>query len=94
MPSSELFLTSSLAFVFVKGWMAWERFRCIVDCDADPENCVSEKLIKQHSDILAQPEWAQAGYDRVNLDDCWANLQRSQGKLVGNTTRFPSGMKV
>lgn len=22
------------------GWMAWERFRCDVDCKDDPENCI------------------------------------------------------
>lgn len=22
------------------GWLAWERFRCNVDCDEDPENCI------------------------------------------------------
>ena len=37
--------------------MSWERFRCNVDCDADPENCFSEKLIKQHVDILGTDEW-------------------------------------
>uniref|UniRef100_A0A3B4X814 Alpha-galactosidase n=1 Tax=Seriola lalandi dorsalis TaxID=1841481 RepID=A0A3B4X814_SERLL len=24
------------------GWMAWERFRCDVDCKDDPENCISK----------------------------------------------------
>lgn len=22
------------------GWMAWERFRCDIDCKDDPENCI------------------------------------------------------
>lgn len=22
------------------GWNSWERFRCNVDCDNDPENCI------------------------------------------------------
>ena len=22
------------------GWMAWERFRCNIDCENDPDNCV------------------------------------------------------
>ena len=22
------------------GWMAWERFRCDIDCTDDPENCI------------------------------------------------------
>lgn len=22
------------------GWLAWERFRCNIDCDEDPKNCI------------------------------------------------------
>lgn len=22
------------------GWLAWERFRCNIDCDQDPKNCI------------------------------------------------------
>lgn len=22
------------------GWLAWERFRCDIDCDEDPRNCI------------------------------------------------------
>lgn len=47
----------------------------------------------QHADILSQPEWREAGYEYVNIDDCWANWNRtSDGKLLANTTRFKSGM--
>jgi alpha-N-acetylgalactosaminidase len=86
-------LDNGLARTPPMGWMTWERFRCEVDCAADPNNCINEKLIQQHVDVLAQPEWRTAGYKYVNIDDCWANGQRSAGKLVGNTSRFPSGMK-
>lgn len=24
------------------GWLAWERFRCDIDCDNDPNNCIRE----------------------------------------------------
>ena len=75
------------------GWMTWERFRCEIDCDADPDNCISEQLIKSHADILAAPEWRSLGYQYINIDDCWANWNRTGGKLVANTSRFPSGMK-
>ena len=29
--------------------MSWERFRCNIDCKTDPDNCFTEKLIKQVS---------------------------------------------
>jgi alpha-galactosidase len=35
-----------------------------------------------------------AGYQYVNLDDCWMNGRDSSGKLQWNTTKFPSGMKA
>lgn len=35
------------------------------------------------------------GYKYVNLDDCFMSKQRnSEGKIVGNPTNFPSGMKA
>ena len=86
-------LDNGLARTPPMGWMTWERFRCEIDCDADPDNCISEQLIKSHADILAAPEWRSLGYQYINIDDCWANWNRTGGKLVANTSRFPSGMK-
>jgi hypothetical protein len=80
----------------------WERFRCTAgvsgtgpSCAEDPDNCISERLVKQHADILGQPEWRDLGYEYVNIDDCWANWNRTaDGKLAPNSTRFASGMKA
>ena len=56
---------------------------------------MNEELIKQHADILSQPEWRNAGYEYVNIDDCWSDMERdANGRLVGNSTRFPSGIKA
>ena len=95
-------LDNGLARTPPMGWMTWERFRCTVDCADDPDNCLTGKLIRDHANILAQPEWRDAGYTRVNIDDCWANMVRgtdadgsgSGGVLVANTSRFPAGMKA
>ena len=65
-------LDNGLARTPPMGWMTWERFRCEIDCDADPDNCISEQLIKSHADILAAPEWRSLGYQYINIDDCWA----------------------
>ena len=32
-----------------------------------------------------------AGYTRVNLDDCWA-VRGADGEIAGDPVRFPSGM--
>jgi hypothetical protein len=36
------------------GWMSWERFRCIIDCDKYPDECISEKLIIEMADIMVK----------------------------------------
>ena len=96
-------LDNGLARTPPMGWMTWERFRCTADgsaedsaqpsCADDPDDCISEQLIRQHADILSQPEWRAAGYRYVNIDDCWENWNRTEdGKLQANTTRFPVGL--
>ena len=27
------------------GWLAWERYRCDIDCDNDPKNCIRQAYI-------------------------------------------------
>lgn len=77
------------------GWLAWERFRCNIDCNADPKNCISERLFMDMADRLAEDGWKELGYQYVNIDDCWAAKQRdSQGQLVADPFRFPSGIKA
>jgi len=36
------------------GWMSWERFRCITDCDKYPDECISERLIMEMADIMVK----------------------------------------
>ena len=37
----------------------------------------------------------EAGYDYIQIDDCWAAAQRdAAGAIVADPTRFPSGMKA
>ena len=33
-------LENGLARTPPMGWLAWERFRCNIDCVNDPENCI------------------------------------------------------
>jgi hypothetical protein len=75
--------------------MAWIRFRCNINCDKDPENCVSEKLFKDIADTLVRDGWKDAGYKYVSVDDCWqANTRSADGSIQANATRFPSGLKA
>ena len=67
-------LDNGLARTPPMGWMTWERFRCTTDapgqgnpsCADDPGNCISERLVKQHADILARPEWREAGCEDLD----------------------------
>lgn len=77
------------------GWMAWQRFRCNIDCNKDANQCVSEKLIKDMADRLVLDGWKDLGYKYVSIDDCWqANERASDGSIQPNSSRFPSGMKA
>lgn len=38
--------------------------------------------------------WLSAGYQYINIDDCWMLPQRdTEGYMVPDPKRFPSGMK-
>ena len=61
-----------------------------------PSDCISEALYMDMADRLAADGYAAAGYQYINIDDCWASLERdpSTKEMVGDPKRFPSGMKA
>ncbi|XP_068938077.1 alpha-N-acetylgalactosaminidase [Petaurus breviceps papuanus] len=76
------------------GWLAWERYRCNIDCEGDPDNCISERLFMDMADRLAEDGWRDLGYSYINIDDCWMALERDEnGILVADPKRFPHGIK-
>ncbi|XP_073994860.1 alpha-N-acetylgalactosaminidase isoform X2 [Rhodnius prolixus] len=76
------------------GWLAWERFRCNTDCKNDPDNCISDRLFRVMADIVATEGYADAGYEFINIDDCWLDKERSYtGHLQPDPLRFPNGIK-
>ncbi|XP_046546389.1 alpha-N-acetylgalactosaminidase-like [Haliotis rubra] len=75
------------------GFLSWERFRCNVDCQRDPDNCISEKLYRSIADVMVSDGYSDLGYVYVNIDDCWSAKSRDQqGNLQPDPDRFPSGM--
>jgi hypothetical protein len=78
----------------MQGWLSWQRYRCNMDCTNDPDNCFSEKLIKKTIDSMVSEGYKAAGYEYVNLDDCWQAEERVNGHLVAHPTNFPSGIKA
>ncbi|ESO05122.1 hypothetical protein HELRODRAFT_111560 [Helobdella robusta] len=76
------------------GWLSWERFRCTTDCSAYPDDCISDKLLRQMADHLAADGFVKAGYNHVIVDDCWlAKTRDVKGRLQPDAARFPQGMK-
>ena len=66
------------------GWSSWNTFR----------NYIDERLIKDTAVALKKTGLLDAGYQYVNLDDCWqSSMRTADGKLQGDLTRFPRGMK-
>ncbi|EAT43367.1 AAEL005188-PA [Aedes aegypti] len=87
-------LENGLARTPPMGWMSWERFRCITDCTKYPDECISEQLFKRMADLMVSEGYLQAGYNFVNIDDCWSEMKRdSSGRLVPDKKRFPNGIK-
>nr|XP_043635041.1 alpha-galactosidase-like [Erigeron canadensis] len=67
------------------GWNSWNHFACNIE----------EKLIRETADAMVSTGLAAAGYKYVNLDDCWAELNRdSNGNFVPKASTFPSGIKA
>ncbi|PVD35132.1 hypothetical protein C0Q70_06413 [Pomacea canaliculata] len=88
-------LDNGLARTPPMGWLSWERFRCNVDCEKDPENCISERLFKKMADLMVSEGYRDAGYTYLCIDDCWAAMEREpNGSLVADPKRFPSGIRA
>lgn len=88
-------LNNGLALTPPMGWLAWQRFRCNIDCDQDPKNCISENLFKEMANLLVSEGYAKVGYNLISLDDCWLDTKRSaDGKLQADPIRFLSGIRA
>jgi alpha-galactosidase len=66
------------------GWNSWNKFACNV----------SEDLIKGIADAMVTSGMKDAGYEYVNVDDCWQVSRAADGTIVADATRFKSGMKA
>lgn len=47
------------------------------------------------ADLMVSEGFKDVGYEFVNIDDCWPEMERdSNGRLVADRKRFPSGIKA
>jgi alpha-galactosidase len=80
-----LALDNGLAKTPPMGFNDWNAFGC----------GVSEQLIEQTADAMVADGMKAAGYQYVNMDDCWALPQRdANGNLVADPKKFPDGIKA
>lgn len=66
------------------GWNSWNTFG----------KDISEALIIEITDIMADRGYKDAGYEYIIIDDCWSLKERDEnGRLVPDPEKFPHGMK-
>jgi len=66
------------------GWNSWNKFGCNV----------SEQLIRETADAMVSSGMKAAGYQYINIDDCWHGERDARGFIHPNKEHFPSGMKA
>lgn len=88
-------LDNGLARTPPMGFMTWQRFRCNVDCVNDPENCISEHLVREMAHLMVSDGYLAAGYEYIIIDDCWLSHKRDPetNELLPDPKRFPSGIR-
>ncbi|HUA39577.1 MAG TPA: NPCBM/NEW2 domain-containing protein [Candidatus Sulfopaludibacter sp.] len=77
-------LTNGLALTPPMGWNSWNHFGCSVD----------ESIVKSEADAMATNGMKAAGYQYINLDDCWQTNRDANGVIVADPVRFPDGIKA
>ena len=81
--SPALALTNGLAATPPMGWNDWNAYGCNVS-----EQLVEQTALAMHNDGLQA-----AGYQYVNIDDCWMSSSRAaSGNLTANSAKFPDGI--
>jgi alpha-galactosidase len=66
------------------GWNSWNKYGC---------NGLNETVVKAMADAFITSGMKDAGYQYVNLDDCWMDgRDSSTGKIKVNASKFPSGI--
>ena len=76
-------LDNGLAKTPQMGWNSWNKFACNI----------SEKLIRETIDELNTSGLIEAGYNYINIDDCWQSSRSENGTIIPDPINFPNGIK-
>lgn len=78
-------LDNGLALTPPMGWNSWNRYGCKIN----------EQLIRDMADTIVSSGMKDAGYEYINIDDCWSSPDRdADGNLQAHPVTFPSGIKA
>ncbi|KAH9892802.1 glycoside hydrolase [Cubamyces lactineus] len=66
------------------GWNAWNAYGC---------NINEDKILAAANQFISLG-LADVGYEYINIDDCWSEMQRdpTTGRIVPDPTKFPNGI--
>jgi len=65
------------------GWNSWYNFACNIN----------ESIIREQADAMASNGMIEAGYQYINIDDCWQGKRDAKGNIQSDPKTFPSGIK-
>ncbi|SEE27627.1 alpha-galactosidase [Streptomyces sp. 2131.1] len=86
-PAADARAANGLALTPPMGFNNWNSTHCRAE--------FNEEMVEGIADIFVEKGLKDAGYEYVNLDDCWAVPQRTaEGKLEADPVRFPHGIKA
>ncbi len=66
------------------GWNGWNTFGCGPELD--------QAKFRANADAMVERGLAAAGYQYMNLDDCWQSGRGADGIVIPNSARFPDGI--
>ena len=76
-------LNNGLGLTPQMGWNSWNKFACHI----------TEKIIIDTIDALVSKGFVKAGYNYINLDDCWQISRYENGTIIPDYVAFPRGIK-
>jgi alpha-galactosidase len=82
LPMASRASTNGLALTPPMGWNSWNHFGCNV----------SDATIRSMADAMATNGMMAAGYQFINMDDCWQVSRDDNGVIVPDPVRFPYGI--
>jgi alpha-galactosidase len=67
------------------GWNSWNKYAC---------KGLNEQVVRATADAIATNGMKDAGYQYVNIDDCWQTGRDADGNIIVDAEKFPSGLKA